>query len=381
MSGSRIYLDHAATTWPKAECVIEAMSGYARECGTAAGRGAYRSAQQASEIVAETRRRLAQLIAAESGKCISLQASGTAALNVAIHGIGLRAGDHVVTTAAEHNSVLRPLHHLVETIGIQVTTVACDQNGFVHSGQILQSIRKDTRLVAMTHASNVTGAIQPIVDVGEVLREHPALLLCDAAQSLGYLPIDARQLGVDLLAAPGHKGLGGPMGTGILYVSPNVQQNMRPLLQGGTGSQSESLMMPEAFPSKLESGNLNVPAIAGLLAGLQSQVEESSLAELSSQLHKGLSEIDGLKIFGSCGAIPIASVAIPGLSPADLAAILDTEFGIETRSGFHCAALIHQYLGSADEGTLRISAGHSTTADEIAAVLNALREICKEFNG
>ena len=384
MSGdqARIYLDNAATSWPKSDAVLDAIDRFARECGAAAGRGGYRSASQADGIVGSVRRGLAELVHAESPSCISLHANGTAALNAAIHGL-LGDGDHVVTTAAEHNSVLRPLHHLQRTRNLRLTIVPCDRGGRVDASDVLSAVEKTTRLVAVTHASNVTGAIQPVEVIGEGLRRHTARFLCDAAQTFGYLPINVRELGIDLLAAPGHKGGGGPLGTGFLYVHESLHQQLAPTVQGGTGSHSESLEMPTEMPGKLESGNLNVPALAGWLVALRQLIAADAVqqtarqSELIKQLDQGLARVEGLHVFRSPAAkplLPIASLRVE-LPPTDIAAILDAEFGIETRAGLHCAALIHDQLGSGHAGTLRVSGGHATTAKQIDQFLQAISAI------
>ncbi len=373
----RIYLDHAATSWPKSEAVLAAMDRFARDCGAAAGRGGYRSASAADQLVSSVRRTIATRIDAVSSASISFHANGTAALNAAIYGV-VRAGDHVVCSAAEHNSVLRPLHDLTKTQGLRLTVVPTDSKGLVDANAMIAAVEHDTRLVALTHASNVTGTIQPIGEVGEFLRDHPAWFLCDAAQTFGTIPISVQQLGIDLLAAPGHKSSGGPLGTALLYATPKLHDQIVPLMRGGTGSQSESLEMPQTMPSKLEAGNLNVPAIAGWGAALDSwqSVELAQRMQhaerLATRLHAELSQIRHLTVHGLAGALPIASVTIDDLSPSDAAAILDAEFGIETRAGMHCAALIHRYLGTDREGTLRISAGHTSTEAEIDAVIEAL---------
>ncbi len=378
----RIYLDHAATSWPKSDAVLLAMNRFAQECGAAAGRGGYRSAATADQVVATTRKSIATLINAESAQCISLHCNGTAALNAAIHGI-LHDGDHVVTTAAEHNSVLRPLHHLESNGVISVTVVPTDDQGAVDPIQVLNAVDTNTRLVTLTHASNVTGCVQSIAEVGCGLHEHSAIFLCDAAQTFGLLPIDVMRSGIDLLAAPGHKGSGGPLGTGFLYSSPAVHEQLTPTIQGGTGSQSESLQMPTDMPAKLEAGNLNVPALAGWNAALQELLPSGiksrirTMSALADQLHQGLAGIQGVRIFGRSRSLPIASISIAGYSVSDAALILDAEFGIETRAGLHCAALIHPFLGSDSEGTLRISAGHDTTESEIKAVIAAINAICE----
>ncbi len=378
----RIYLDHAATSWPKPDCVLDAMDRYARQCGASAGRGTYRSANEAASVVLSVRREIARHIGAASPSSISLHPSGTAALNAAIHGL-LRPGDHVVTTAAEHNSVLRPLHFQKQQQKIELVVVPSDSHGRVSTKDVLAAMTDRTRLVAVTHASNVTGTIQPIREIAQQLESHRAMLLCDAAQTFGYLPIDVASSGIDLLAAPGHKGGGGPLGTGFLYASPGCQRSLRPSIQGGTGSQSESLEMPCAYPEKLEPGNLNVPALAGWAAGLREAAEakevQRRLGDLSQRLHTGLARIPGLRIFGEADRLPIASVSLPGISPTDLSSILDIEYGIETRAGLHCAALIHSHLGNTADGTLRISGGRSTTDEEIDAVIEALATIASEL--
>lgn len=381
----RIYLDHAATSWPKSAAVLEAMNRFARDCGAAAGRGGYRSAAEADRIVTLTRRAIAKLIGAKSADCISLHSNATAALNAAIHGV-VRPGDHVVTTAAEHNSVLRPLHFLQQHQQVRLTVIPTNDRGIVDTTQLLEAVTDETRLVTLTHASNVTGAVQPIAEVGRALQNRSAFFLCDAAQTFGSLAIDVVTAGIDLLAAPGHKASGGPLGTGFLYVAQTAHKHVIPSVQGGTGSQSESLDMPTTMPSMLEAGNLNVPALAGWLVALDDlrasdvdqRVERSR--ELAKKLHQSLATIDHVRVFGAVSDLPIASIGIEGLAPTDAAAILDAEFGIETRAGMHCAALIHACLGSQSEGTLRISAGQGATDEDIDAVIASIRSIVTTFH-
>jgi selenocysteine lyase/cysteine desulfurase len=368
------------------------MERFSRQCGAAAGRGSYQSARDASVVVDTARRRLAQWIGADSPQGVSIQPSCTTALNIAIHGL-LRPGDHVVTTAAEHNAVLRPLRHSQQYRGIDLTVVPCDRNGRVSAERVLEAVTPGTKMVAVAHASNVTGVVQPIAIVGEALRDHPAALLCDAAQTFGHLPIDVAQLGVDLLAAPGHKGSGGPLGTACLFVSEAWREDIMPLIQGGTGSQSESLEMPAAMPEKLESGILNVPALAGWLECLgeesirRTEVRCQRGADIRGRLCEELANIDGVRVLGgaedSAAAepdLPLVSVLIDGVTPSDAASILDLEFGIEVRSGLHCAAEIHRYLGTEAGGTVRISGGHSTRDDEIDAVIDAVSQVAEAIH-
>ncbi len=380
----RLYLDHAATSWPKSESVLNGMLDFTRSCGVAAGRGGYQSAVQADQVVTKVRRQIAALIESPNSDCISFHANGTAALNVAIQGV-VRDGEHVVVSAAEHNSVLRPLDHLVQRGKIRLRVVPVGHDGKVDAEEFLAAIEPDTRLAALTHASNVTGVVQPVEQVGEGLSSTSTLFLCDAAQTFGAIPVSVSSLNADLLAAPGHKSSGGPLGTAFLYTAPELHDEFQLSVFGGTGSQSESLEMPHAMPGKLEPGNLNVPAIAGWekalsdLEDLESRKKQNhSLAEV---LLKGLRAISGLKVYGANGPLPMASISIDGLPPSDFAAILDSEFGIETRSGLHCAALIHEFLGTSSEGTLRISAGVSTGIDEIMMALDAVSQISQEFTG
>jgi selenocysteine lyase/cysteine desulfurase len=299
----------------------------------------------------------------------------------------------VVTTAAEHNSVLRPLHHLAMQQVIEITVVPVDQAGTVDADAVLRAVRPETRLVAVVHAANVNGAVQPVRAIGHALAtagaEHKPLLLCDAAQTFGHMPLSVAAEHLDLLAAPGHKGGGGPLGTGFLYVRRCVQHQLLPTRFGGTGTQSESLEMPTDFPSAFEAGNLNVPALAGWRAGLNErrgdrpagQVLEATaerMRVLAEQLHARLEAIPNLRVVGRPAKLdlPVASLAVPGLAASEAALILDTEFGIEVRSGFHCAALVHQAIASPPDGTLRVSCGETTESAELDALVEALAELC-----
>jgi cysteine desulfurase/selenocysteine lyase len=380
---TRLYLDHAATGWPKPESVYQAMDHYARDNGAAAGRGAYSSGVAADQIVTSCRRRLARLIGATDPRQVAFFSNGTTALNAAIFGL-LRSGDQVVTTAIEHNSLLRPLESLRFDANLSLEIVPCDESGRVDPQAILDRVTRQTRLVAVSHASNVTGAVQDIATLGKALRGTATLLLCDAAQTLGYLPIDLPGLGIDLLAAPGHKGACGPLGTGLLAVSPKAIEQLRPTIFGGTGSASESLVMPDAMPSRLEPGNLNVTALAGWDAGLAWLAQDDQVARtgrIRELTHTLRQTAEGLRAVRAIGAdrLPILSLTFEGVDVGLVASLLDSEYGIETRSGLHCAPLIHRQLGCSPGGTLRISAGHSTTSDQVLRFGTALREIVTEL--
>ncbi|WP_168563981.1 aminotransferase class V-fold PLP-dependent enzyme [Crateriforma spongiae] len=378
----RLYLDHAATSWPKPAGVMQAVADFALNCGASAGRGAYASAQTAGMILARVRRDLGRLINAPSPDDISLHASGTLALNAAIAGV-LRPGDHVVATATEHNSVLRPLHHFCTHRDVDWTVVKCDAAGRIGASSIIDAVEPRTRLVVVSHVSNVTGAVQDISTVADSLSGRDALFLVDAAQSLGWVPVDV-QVGIDLLAAPCHKALGGPAGTAMLYCAPAVQAQLNATVFGGTGSYSESLEMPTLYPDRMEAGSVNVPAFAGVahaVSRLRSDHENklmnaSSIGrQLSERLHAGLHCLPGVTVLGTPSPVPVVSFAIDGMPPADAAAVLDAEFQIEVRAGYHCAALIHSHLPTGDLGTVRVSAGHETTTDQIDRFLQAVEAI------
>jgi cysteine desulfurase family protein len=385
-SPQRIYLDNAATSWPKPPAVLDAVDRYLRELGAPAGRSGYREAAEVERRVRDTRRHTAQLIGAEDPKRVVLTAGCTDSLNLALHGL-LRTGDHVVTTVMEHNSVLRPLRHLQDHRGVEITHVGCSEEGFVDLEALAGAIRPSTRLIAMIHASNVTGALQPIAKVAEIARKHRVLLLIDAAQSLGVEPIDVKGLGIDLLAGPGHKGLLGPLGVGILYFGEGVEQQVESFRQGGTGTQSEDDRQPLSLPDKYESGNLNVPGILGLEAGVQFLREHIVSAirrqetELASRLVEGLGRIEGVTLHGPRDPqmrVGVVSISVAGFDPHEIASTLDAVYAIQVRSGLHCAPLMHRALGTLDRGgTVRLSLGPFTTEEHIDRTVSAIAEISR----
>lgn len=381
----RVYLDNAATSWPKPEAVYRAVETCMRDVGAAAGRGSYRDAITAGEIVEDARRAIAALLGARQPKQIVFTANGTDSLNTAIHGVlGHRPG-HVITTVVEHNSVLRPLRMLERSGQIEVTRVGCDSTGVVDPDDIRRAVHSHTKLVVLTHASNVTGALQPAAEVARIAREAGVLFLLDAAQTVGDLPLEVEQLGVDLLAAPGHKGLLGPLGTGILYLREGVERHVDSLRQGGTGSHSEDDSQPETMPDKYESGNLNVPGLAGLAAGAKwlmskglNAVRQHVLAA-SERLRSGLAEIDGVRVHGPTAAearVGIVSITLEGLDPQELAATLDSAYRVQVRSGLHCAPLMHRALGTLDKGgTVRFSLGALSALTDAHTAVMAVSEI------
>jgi cysteine desulfurase/selenocysteine lyase len=380
----RIYLDNAATSWPKPDAVYDAVDRFQREVGAPNGRSSYREAQISNRIIERTRQGVAELIGVENSSHIVFGFNGTDVLNIAIRGV-VRPGDHVVTTVCDHNSVLRPLRDLHESANVAVTYVPCDGEGFISPDDVRKALRPNTRLVAVTHASNVTGAIQPIDDIGRVVRESDALYLVDAAQSLGHVPIDIRKFEVDLLAAPGHKGLLGPTGTGVLYIRPGVERDLRPLRCGGTGTQSDEDRQPDALPNKYEPGIHNIPGLAGLGAALEF-LQNATIAaihahhsEITKRLLDGLSTIAGVTVYGpqtTANRTSVVGITVDGYDPQELAAILDSTQNIQCRSGLQCAPRMHEALGTAATGgTVRIAPGYSTTLGQIDTVLTTLQNV------
>ncbi len=385
---TRIYLDHASTSWPKAPGVVEAMTDFMRQCGANASRGNYTSARRASEIRERVRRRLAERINAESSDCVSLHSGCTAALNAAIHGLlpgTIGAEHHVIASAAEHNSVLRPLVDVTTRAAAQLEIIACDTQGYIAADAITEAINDSTRMVALTHASNVTGIRYPIAEVGRRIsqlnesRSHAnqIIFLCDAAQTFGYLPIDVAAMGVHVLAAPAHKGSGGPLGIAMLYLHSSLHDTVDPMMQGGSGHDGLANQMPESMPERLEPGSMNIAALAGWDAALDRPLTDlAELHQTTTYLHDRLQQIGGVRIVGGRGELPLASIEFGDLlSCAEAAAILDAEFGIEVRSGYHCAGRLHDCLGTRNSGTLRISCGHGTSFDELDRLTSALSAI------
>jgi cysteine desulfurase family protein len=380
----RIYLDNAATTWPKPESVYAAVDHYQREIGAPNGRSGYSEALASNRIVERARRGVADLIGAVDSNQVIFANNGTDALNLAIRGL-VRPGDHVVTTVCDHNSVLRPLRALGERAGVAVSYVPCDSFGFVSPDDVRAALRPNTRLVAVIHASNVTGAIQPIEAIGTIVREHGAYYLVDAAQSLGHVPVDVTQFPVDLLAAPGHKGLLGPLGTGVLYIRPGVERELEPLRYGGTGTQSDEDRQPDVLPDKYEPGNHNLIGLAGLAAACDFLKQETIGAvqahhdELVSRLLDGLRDAPGLTIHGPLSAAnrtSVVSITVDGYEPQELAAVMEASHRIQCRAGLHCAPRMHAALGTtAGGGTVRLSPGYFTTLEQIDAVVSAINEV------
>jgi len=373
-----IYLDNAATSWPKQESVYQTMDEFLRTKGGNPGRGSHSMALAARETVEETRMLVARLINAVEMNRVVFTLNCTDSLNLGLKGL-LNPGDHVITSSIEHNSVVRPLRKL-EQRGVKVTRLSPSvKSGVVSALDIEKAMTKDTKLVVMTHASNVTGVIQPIAEYGAIARKHNLLFMVDAAQTAGKYPIDVKTGNIDLLAFSGHKGLFGPPGTGVLYIGERVELDS--LREGGTGSHSEMEEQPLDLPYRYESGTANSVGISGLGAGLKyifSEGLEKIRAHeqfLTARLIEGLSHIPGVTFYtakDSTKQAPIISFNIEGYEPGEGGAILDQAFDIKVRTGLHCAPAAHKTIGTYPLGTIRLSPGYFNTAEEIEVTLQAL---------
>lgn len=376
-----IYMDNAATSWPKPPGVIEAMERCMREAAANPGRGSHEMAVKASRVLFEGRKALAKLFRVRNPNDIAFTLNTTHALNLALQG-WLQAGDHVITTMLEHNSVRRPLETLRRKIGIEVTYLKTSAAGTIDLRELREAVRPSTRLIAITHSSNLLGTIHPIGEIGTIARERGVRLLVDAAQSAGVLDLDVEAMGIDLLAFPGHKGLMGPQGTGGLYIHPDLE--LEPILSGGTGSSSESPEQPSMRPDRYEAGTPNTVGIAGLTEGVKFVLAETTERihrqerSLTRQLMEGLSEVPGVRLLGpgpETERTAIVSFLIDGTDPSEAAFRLDREYGIAVRSGFHCTPLGHESAGTTDTGAVRASPGYFTTESEIVSLIDAVRDI------
>ena len=376
-----IYLDNAATSWPKPEIVYKTMDEFLRTKGGNPGRGSHSMALAARQTVDETRMLVARFINAPEINRVIFTLNCTDALNLGLKGL-LKPGDHVVTSCIGHNSLVRPLRKL-ERLGVKVTWVpSSPDSGVLSPRDIEAAITKDTKLVVVTHASNVTGVIQPIGEYGAVTLRRHLIFMVDAAQTAGKYPIDVQASNIDLLAFSGHKGLFGPPGTGALYIGNRV--NLDSLREGGTGSYSEEEEQPVILPDRYESGTLNSVGISGLGAGLK-YIREEGLEKiiareqsLTDSLIEGLLKIPEIVLYISKDRLkqaPVISFNIKGFTPGDVGTILDQTFDIKVRTGLHCAPMMHKTIGTFPLGTIRLSPGYFNTAEDIEITIKAIEKI------
>jgi len=376
-----IYLDNAATSYPKPESVYQALDAFARSDLANPGRAGHKMALAAEHALDDCRHLLNQLFHGQGPERFAFTLNCTDALNMAFKGV-LDEGDHVITSDLEHNSVSRPLRAMEKAGRITLTRVKADGDGYLDPDDVRRAITPRTRLIALTHASNVLGTVQPVAEIGRIAREHDLLFLVDAAQTAGVVPIDVQAMHIDLLAFPGHKSLMGPTGTGALYVGPRAA--LRAWREGGTGGDSASETQPEQLPYFLEGGTPNVLGVAGLAAGIRYVQEQGIEAlhahemELILRLQLQLEEMDGIKVYGGRhkrGHVATLSFRAEALAAAELGGILDQSFDIAIRPGLHCSPYIHRSLGTFPDGTVRVSVGPFNAHEHMDALASAVAEI------
>lgn len=381
-----IYLDNAATSWPKPPEVARSMCHFLEEVGANPGRSGHRMSIEAARIIFAAREAIASLFGASDPLRVVFGLNITDGINMALHGL-LKPGDHVITSSMEHNAVMRPLHDLQER-GVEFTQISCKPDGTLAPERIESAIRANSRMIVLNHASNVCGTILPIREVGLLARQYDLLFLVDSAQSAGVLPIDMNKDSIDLLAFTGHKSLYGPMGTGGLIIGERINPtDLHPLRQGGTGSRSEREIQPEFLPDRCESGTANAVGLAGLLSALQwlgkQSIKKIRLHEkaLCAALLDGLTGIPRVKVYGTGNPdLQTATIAfnIQGMEPSTIGLKLDEEFNILCRVGMHCAPSAHKTIGTYPNGCVRFGLGAFNTADDVHQAMQAVRQLAKE---
>lgn len=380
-----IYLDNAATSFPKPPQVVDTIRQFLTEVGASPGRSGHSQSVEAGRIVYGTREALATLFNIDDPLRIAFGHNVTEALNLSLKGL-LRPGDHVVTSSIEHNAVMRPLRTL-EREGVRLSLVSCSPEGILDPDDVARAITRDTRLIVINHASNVTGALLPIDAVGRIARDHGVLFLVDAAQTAGSVPIDVKTARIDLLAFTGHKSLMGPTGTGGLFIGPRVNvDEFQSLIQGGTGSGSELEEQPEFLPDKFESGTANAVGLAGLGSGVRFVLDtgvgniRAHEMQLTQSLLENLSAVSRVKLYGPrdpSRQTAIVTFNVEGLEPSEVSYRLDQDHGIMSRPGLHCAPSAHRTVGTYPQGTVRFGLGYFNTAKEVAAAGEAVRSIAE----
>nr|WP_296030743.1 aminotransferase class V-fold PLP-dependent enzyme [uncultured Dorea sp.] len=377
-----IYMDNAATTMHKPQEVIDAVVSAMGSMGNA-GRGASEAALSASRIIYDTRDRLAKLFHAEDARQIAFTANSTESLNIAIKGI-LEPGDHVITTVLEHNSVLRPLYEM-EKRGVELSIVGCDEKGMPDLAQMEQAVKENTKMIVCTNGSNLTGNYIDVSVIGDIAHRHGVLFAVDASQTAGVFPIDVQKMQIDILCFTGHKGLLGPQGTGGIYVKEGVK--LKPLKTGGSGIQTYSKEHPVQMPTALEAGTLNGHGIAGLHAAL-GYLEKEGIDnirkkenELMWRFYNGVKDVPGVKVYGDYSQKERCAIVTLNIGDYDSSEVSDEllmEYDISTRSGGHCAPLMHEALGTVEQGAVRFSFSHYNTEEEVDTAIRAIHELAEE---
>ncbi|WP_232698018.1 aminotransferase class V-fold PLP-dependent enzyme [Brevibacillus daliensis] len=379
------YLDNAASSWPKPPGVKEAMIEVLDQYAANPGRGGHTLAIKASRVLFQTRVQLSRLFGVDNPNNLFFYPNATIALNQAIKGY-VKSGDHIITSSIEHNSVRRPLEYLHKTLGVTITYVQPREDQLFYLEDFEKEITPSTRLLVVSHASNLTGVILPIAELGQLAKQHQITFLVDASQSAGVLPIDVSQMNIDMLAFPGHKGLYGPQGTGGLYVTDSI--DLEPLIHGGTGSQSEAIDQPTTRPDRYESGTANTVGVAGLGVGVSFVLEKGISHihqhewQLAKQALERLQTIEGVEVYGPAPTVERVGVVafnIAGADASEVSFILDKEYQIATRAGYHCTPLGHETSGTQDKGAVRASFGIYNDENDLNQLIMAVQEISEAF--
>lgn len=382
-----IYMDNAPTSYPKPAKVIEATAECMAGWCANPGRAGHKYAMRSAEAVYNTRKKAARIVSANAeAENIIFTKNCTEALNIAIKGI-LNNGEHVITTMMEHNSVLRPLF-AAKRRGIETSLLKCDNEGSVEIKSIEKALKKNTKMIICTLSSNVTGTLMPIEEIGEFAKRYGIIFMIDAAQGIGSVPFDARNCNASIVAASGHKSLLGPQGTGFLYINNEIlPKHIEHIVEGGTGTESLKLSQPDIMPEGFETGTLNVPGIAGLNAGISYIIDEGirkirkKEIDIMECMHEELKGVEGVITYGpmECSKkTSVLSLNIEGVNCETAAAILNDEYGICVRAGYHCAPLAHRAIGTEETGCIRLSPRIFSTYEDVISVAEAIRRIASE---
>lgn len=381
----RIYMDNSSTSFPKASGVAEAMMFFTTQVGCNIGRGGYDEAYNAAMVVYDTRLRLARLVGHPDPKNVIFTNNITTSLNFLIKGL-LKPGDHVLVSSMEHNAMMRPLVQM-ERYGVTFSRIPCNQEGYPNLAEIEGMITPSTKAILLLHASNVCGTLLPIGEIGQICRQKGLRFIVDAAQTLGIYPVDMQEMCIDALCFTGHKSLLGPQGIGGFVITDELAAEIDPLISGGTGSKSDSEDVPEFLPDKFEAGTMNLPATYGLNAALvyleQQGIDKIRLHEqqLAARLQAGIEDLPGVRIVGEPDPFkrcPIVAVDFVGKDNAEIGFSLESNYGIMTRCGLHCAPSAHKSLGTFPQGVVRFSVGATTTIDQIDAVIKSIKCILSQ---
>ena len=380
-----IYFDNAATSWPKPEAMIQAMVDFNANVGANPGRSGHRLSVDAGRIIFNTRETVASLLGVDDSRCVIFTRNATEGMNTVIRGI-LKPGDHVITSSMEHNSIMRPLR-AVEKEGVKLSIIPCSSTGDISPNDITAAIKRHTKMIIITHASNVTGKIMPVAEIADMAGRHGVILCVDASQTAGNVPIDVLRDNIDILIFTGHKSLYGPQGTGGFYIRNGLEEIVSPLERGGTGSNSEFEEHPGFMPDRFESGTLNAIGIAGLgagagyVAGIGVKTIRKREAALTNLFLDGIRSIKRVRIYGDMNVTrrtAVVSFTIDGMSPSDISLHLDRRFDIMSRPGLHCAPSAHRTIGTFPVGTVRFSFGLFTTEEQIRTAVKAIETLIYE---